>query len=606
MFTIDYLPRIYACLKQEELPEALKQPTFNDVKDALEFYNQDEELTLFVNTFIQKLEAFMQTHGISFSLSDDDRLFTIRKGLIIPTATGVQSQPKQTNEHIFVVKPGITEKDFTKTDKETPKKEKSLFPKPPKTKKHKPKYKVGQYLYWYDNDGTLIKETIKSISEKDNVPIYAVYHGKHTWSYGEPEIDAALAEKRMFLEKPAKQVEKLPLEIVFIKRYLALDGKTKTKHEIVTLIKSLQKAIVEKQIRKTSEYAAEIEEIQHPLLKCHASMGKSIKIAIDHKKYSEYTAIVESCNLHPAVRFIKRYIAILGVEDKKLQQKRAEHLLCLIEKQMPKLENDPAYGKAITNVYNSLEQFLDSGKLQIAEQQLSGLMGLAGISDLGGVGSFLAATASNLLANVLSNQFIKKPTNAVAGMGNTSIDIINSLDFAKMTFETILFTGKWEELIGNPSKKFSMMVYGNPGGGKTTLCISFAKYLAQDHNMKVLFATIEEGVNGTCQEKFSRMDAFHSNITISNYLPGDLNVYAIVFIDSVNTFRLSPETLSELKKNNPNTSFISIFQVTKNGVFKGSKEFEHDMDVVVSVENGIASTIGCKNRFGKSGEMGVY
>jgi hypothetical protein len=61
-------------------------------------------------------------------------------------------------------------------------------------------------------------------------------------------------------------VERIPEELRFIKRFVNLDGKTKTKEELLRFINSLQKAILEKKIRKTSQYAEQIKYIQNRLI----------------------------------------------------------------------------------------------------------------------------------------------------------------------------------------------------------------------------------------------------------------------------------------------------------------------------------------------------
>jgi hypothetical protein len=44
-----------------------------------------------------------------------------------------------------------------------------------------------------------------------------------------------------------------------------MDGKVKSQAQVLTLIHSLQKAILERRIRKTSPYAAEIKTMQEQL-----------------------------------------------------------------------------------------------------------------------------------------------------------------------------------------------------------------------------------------------------------------------------------------------------------------------------------------------------
>src|SRR5207244_2837416 len=62
------------------------------------------------------------------------------------------------------------------------------------------------------------------------------------------------APKRKSDEPQPTMVERIPEELRFIKRYINLNGKIKTKDDILRFINSLQKAILEKRIRKTSSY----------------------------------------------------------------------------------------------------------------------------------------------------------------------------------------------------------------------------------------------------------------------------------------------------------------------------------------------------------------
>ncbi len=64
--------------------------------------------------------------------------------------------------------------------------------------------------------------------------------------------------------------------------------------------------------------------------------------------------------------------------------------------------------------------------------------------------------------------------------------IMNSVDFAKMQFDSIGFKRKWLDFIGDPAQGFTAMVFGKPKMGKSYLCIDFAGYLARNHG-KVLY-----------------------------------------------------------------------------------------------------------------------
>jgi DNA replication protein DnaC len=152
--------------------------------------------------------------------------------------------------------------------------------------------------------------------------------------------------------------------------------------------------------------------------------------------------------------------------------------------------------------------------------------------------------------------------------------IISSVDLAGMQFETIGLQGKYRELLGDPSVGFSAMVFGLPKSGKSTICIDFARHLAEYHG-KVLYVAIEEGFGYTLKEKFERLNAIHPNLIIAEKLPNDLSHFQFVFIDSV----------------------------SKEGNFRGKQDFAHDVDVIIEVENGFAKANG---RFGVGGKLELF
>ena len=93
-------------------------------------------------------------------------------------------------------------------------------------------------------------------------------------------------------------------------------------------------------------------------------------------------------------------------------------------------------------------------------------------------------------------------------------------------------------------------------------------------------------------------------IIVSDYLPENLSEYDFVFIDSVNKMELQPNDLEELKTKFSNVSFIYVFQTTKEGNFRGSNHFQHDVDVVIEIpEKGKAVQNG---RFNQGGEMEIF
>jgi len=197
----------------------------------------------------------------------------------------------------------------------------------------------------------------------------------------------------------------------------------------------------------------------------------------------------------------------------------------------------------------------------------------------------------------------KRKSIGLNGITQSNSKIMSSLDFANLEFSSIGLKDKWLEFIGDPAPGFTAMVYGRPKMGKSYLCVDFAGYLARNHG-KVLYVAKEEKLDATLQKKLKDKDVANENLFVADNLPKSLSGYQFVFLDSVNKLGLSPQELTKLKTDNPGVSFIYVFQSTKEGKFRGTNEFQHDVDVVIEVpEKGIAIQNG---RFNQGGEMRIF
>jgi len=387
----------------------------------------------------------------------------------------------------------------------------------------------------------------------------------------------AVKTKKVSLPKESMptMVERLPEELRFIKRYINLNGKVKTKEEILRFINSLQKAIVEKRIRKTSPYADQVKYIQEKLIDVHNTMKAKVKLELQPQTLESLTKLTGSEKVLVSIGFIKRYISINGKPGMK---EKAKKLLAQINRAIDKgrLNDTDPYIAEMHELKKNLKAFSTDKALKVLEIEQAALNGLEGI---------LGCACQNL------NGIEGKPA------------VMNSMDFANMEFNTLGFTGKWLELIGDPSSNFTAMIFGKPKMGKSYLCVDFAGYLARNHG-KVLYVAKEEGLDYTLQQKLNDKNVKHPNLFVASILPSDLSPYDFIFLDSVSKLGLAPEDLNKLKGQYPSKSFIFIFQSTKDGKFRGANTFQHDVDIVIEVpERGRAVQMG---RFNQGGEISIF
>jgi hypothetical protein len=387
-------------------------------------------------------------------------------------------------------------------------------------------------------------------------------------------VKKAAAEKE---EYKSQGVEYIDTDVQFIKRYAAMHGKVKSQAQILTLLHSLQKAIVERRIGKLSPYAEEVETMQQQLISCYEKMGDMAEIKIDSKSLKRYLEIAHSQEGLLSVALLKAYIALNGKRDVK---DKAERLFLRIKKSVDqgKITKSDKYADKLNEAYQTLKSYIDgdTAMLNINKAQLNGLLGLLG---------------EDLFAQ-------KKSLN---GHDEDNGMILSSGELLAMDFQTIGLKGKYRELIGDPSVGFTAMVYGLPKSGKSTMCLDFANYLASQHG-KVLYCAIEEGFGYTLKEKIERLKAHHSNLYITDRVPENLNDFQFVFIDSVSKAGMDVNAIDQLRKMHPDTSFIFIYHTTKEGNFKGVNEHAHEVDVIVQVDKGKATSTG---RFNAGGSMEI-
>lgn len=436
-----------------------------------------------------------------------------------------------------------------------------------------------------------IKKTVDTFFEK--LSKYVGKAGKHSSKAGGHKEDnhKPKTEKQSHRKPKAKpdlfqstMVERIPDELRFIRRFVNMNGKAKSKEDILRFVNSLQKAIVEKRIRKTSPHVEQVRFIQDTLIAAYNDMGKTITISLKPETYEALKKAANDEKVLSSVSFIKRYINLNGKVGTK---EKARLLLGHINRayEQGKINDRDPYVVEMHEIKKNLENFLSEKAVKVLQIERSTLSGLQGI---------LNGCACQNLSGFDDDEEEDTSEQPV---------IMNSMDFANMRFKTLGFRGKWLQLIGDPSTNFSVMVFGKPKMGKSYLCVDFAGYLARNHG-KVLYIAKEEGLDKTLQDKLNDKDVKHPNLYVASSLPASLSFYDFIFFDSVNRLGLKPEDLNRLKAMYSEKSFIYIFQSTKEGKFRGTNTFQHDVDSVIEVpEKGKAVQYG---RFNQGGEIPIF
>ena len=403
------------------------------------------------------------------------------------------------------------------------------------------------------------------------------------------------------------EVEKTSLAVDFIKRYGNFHGKTKNEKQVLSLLAGLQKAILERRIRKTDEHAETIHHIQDELIKLYKGMNGSARIEITNVE--KYKSIGNSEAQMIGVKLLKRYINLQGREG---VPDKLENLKQDIKKALDKLDAKNKFYTYLKVALSNLKS--TSGKLKISHHELNGLQGMglfpfaaqviAGkIAEKGFDALFSTSKEVNGLG--CSNDEKKKPYSNPETK-NEGIMSVNEAIAAK--FDLIGLEGKWLEFIGEACKPTSFFIYGPGGSGKSTFTLIFANYLAQKGN-KVLYGAGEQYATPVFAKMLKRLKIVDSPnfVIVKNIRVHDLNNFDIIVLDSKDSLSIELPGFLELRKKYPKQSFVVLSQSTKNGDFTGSEKWRNEVDTMIVCENGKAYTNRDKNRWGGgSGEIKIF
>ena len=399
-----------------------------------------------------------------------------------------------------------------------------------------------------------------------------------------------------------KQVEALEEEIKFIKRFINFIGKEKPVESVLSFIKSLQRAIVQRLIRKTSPYAKEIQRIQENMVAVYnKAKSSTVKLNLDEREQARLIGIVGGEAVYKSITFLKRYISLQG---KQVTKEQIESFLKAITKAALS-EEDPYYDK-VQRIASVLKKQKE-GTIAISQQELNGLNGIVKACSCNRLGRLNApkrkqgCKVQKLPEVQFKSETFKRPIQQKEkGLG----EIISFADMANLTYEKLYLAEPYRSLIGTPAPNFDMMLHGEPGSGKTSFLLEFAVYLAKNHG-DVLYVSSEEFGATTMIEKAKGFSEPPANLDIVKDLKWlEKKPYKFCIIDSVNDMKLDLAQYKQLREKYPDTAFILILQHTKAGQFRGGKEWEHEVEIGGVVDNYQIDIY--RNRYGVKGSYNFY
>ncbi len=476
--------------------------------------------------------------------------------------------------YVKMVNEWIEKSEKKSSSAQKPKSEKKE-PKPKKAPKPKAKFKVGDKVVT-DHNSELVCVVREKNLNANNYWVYILDGASGQWA--EEQLQKAPKAKKVAKEDTAELVKQISTEVTLFKSYARLHGKKVTYRQLMSLHTALGKAIVSGAI-DSPKYREMTAAMHDKVGTALAKMKKNETVNVNIENVEKYREIGKSEKLFVGVTLIKRYISLanrIGMDSSE-REKQRKSLLEVVNKAIADKKVERAYVELVSQV----AEYLEDKTIRPLDIPLNGLSELSGLS-------------GEICNDIMSG------CDGACGLGS----IVSATDLAKINFDTVKIPQEYQKMIGKASRNGSIMLYGMAGGGKTSFSINFAKRCAE-MGQKVLIISKEEGINQTMQEKLRRFDAVNPNIFVTENIPTDTKDYDVVIFDSVQSLGLEPADLEKHQKN-LDALRIYIFQVTKDGRFRGANEFEHLVDCVLRAENGTITSSGCKNRFGGNDSVKVF
>jgi|GEM_PF-5814419 len=378
-------------------------------------------------------------------------------------------------------------------------------------------------------------------------------------------------------------VETLPEEIRIFKRMVNMNGKIVERKAVLNLLNYLQKAILERRIRKDSVYAVDIMSIQKDLINRLPKIKDRAEIRLTVKMEEYFRGEIDKYETYKGVALLKRYVSMHG---KPVSKEKADRLLKDMQYAVAKgkIMGTDRYYFPIQAAMQRLEKLSNEGMLKIEPYELNGIGALVFCEDTDAPAELDGCGC---------------PQPAVQPMPEPD-GIFKMSDVMNREYEKVELDGKWKEFLGRPVVGFSMAITGPAGDGKSTFAVAFANYLHRKFG-GVLYVSYE--MDGAELQEIGRRIGETLEMYGTKKLPEDLSPFRFIFIDSVSESGIDWQQWKQIMENNPGKAFIFLAKARKDGTYKGSADIVSDTKLHIIVEDGVAYTD--KNRFALETSMPV-
>lgn len=178
------------------------------------------------------------------------------------------------------------------------------------------------------------------------------------------------------------------------------------------------------------------------------------------------------------------------------------------------------------------------------------------------------------------------PSTPKNGREKSMNGIVTAEQISRLHFRKFDLTDKYLKDFHRLYSDTQVMIWGSPGSGKTVYVLQLAQYLADKLNLKVLFVAHEELHRSTFTEKIVEFGIGHKNLKFAkDFTESMVDAFDVVFFDSINSIRMSLDDYRQFVHRHPGKMYVLVVQSTKDGDFRGGKDWEHEVDVAGEVRN---------------------